>query len=1096
MSLNFQSQNTFINTLLPVGSPANIRFNGSQEAVSDIEYLVSKQCFGFDPGAGANYLDVILLAFNFSREKHHFLPVDTHKLLSNYETALFSDVARRNGLNLIHNRPGTMNQSVPPLRHIPYLLDSFYLPPPNQPRYRLGVATRCWKNESDTSDLVADVTVDYYTGDDIDEDEYHTIWIINNNEHNLHGGVDTWLALMSSNGDDIQTLLQNKYDHVGSLCGNNIFTGPPNQRSTTQVPGHTHSGVLSPHAISRIDPSYGNNPRWPESSTDLERGYNDHPTAPERIPGAPPFETSLPIHELSDCTMEELMSYYPEHVLHWPGLAILYNHYRFRLSNPIFGDITHYIRNARGDHVDIPKGAFRRATKRAGSQILHDYKTGNSDGHMQPLSEAVQASGQSLESFLKSSLWTPPSDIVLQPTIPLSEVGSSVFNHPLGNFAARVLAAMQNQMSPPPPNKYATQSHPLIKRCLHGSPEVDEAMRETISLNYYPVHLPEEFVIQHYHTHLTHEPLLYVLIKYSGGQIARMVPEEACPDQTHLGFKTYAAKLRKRQQMALLQRGDRRKILCKGMSKKKYDEVWESLKKEYQEERIRGGYGGIRVRDGNSGKRKVSEEEERDETRRSEPNRKRRRTRKGRHGEKQSTDVPNTYAIPAQPIYTGAHHPTPSFDSSMATSMMQRSQVPWTTGISQQELRFDASANFQNDLTSNPFTAGPSNTGLESVHEQFPCQNYDLQFGYSEHQPICDRSSQNTFDYNIDNVPHYPSTIDPFEQGQYNTPQIPIKLEEVDTSFNTMPTHYNADPYFLQPGINDSMANTEAPSDEMNRELSPEDWDQMINFEHNSPNHTISVQNYGGTLDATSPVNTASSAPDIQEHYAIPNTKDFTSYNPESQYHTTAPVHDSGNEYNSSPPIISPQADPQIFTSSRPVIPSAATQTPWANLSTPTISPALHENVEINAENYSRALTAFPPSIPPNFEFLYPAPMGERMGSLISLDQLMDMDALTSPDFLEKGGIESIEEFYVGGLGLGDGMGGEGVDVEGEGCGRVEDDGGGIEGWLEGVRGLSPGSTLVEDTVGNAQVEELEREREERRRSVGSNDSMASLFGE
>ncbi|KAE9969793.1 hypothetical protein BLS_005220 [Venturia inaequalis] len=723
---------------------------------------------------------------------------------------------------MTHDKPGTLDQSIPPARHIPYLLDS-YSNPPTQPRYRLGVATRSWNNESDTSSHVADVTVDYFTGDDADEDEYHTIWIINDNTENHHGRVDTWSALVSSDGNDVQTLLQIKYNHRELSYGNGGFVTPSNQQSGTNAQGHTPSSALSPYATG---PSHGIQPPRPEPSINLGRGYKNSPAAPERIPGAPPFETSLPIHELADCTMEEMLSYYPEHVLHWPGLAVVYNHYRFRLTNPIFEDTIQYIRNVRGDHVDISKRNFRRATTRTGCQILNGYETGNFDGHMQPLSEAVQASGQSLEAFLESILWTPPKNVALQPSVPLSEVGSTVFNHPIGQFSSRVLAAMQNQNLPPPPNK---QSYPIIKRCLHGSPEVNETMRDTISFNYYPVHLPEEFVINHYYEQLTHEPLLYVLIKYSGNAIARMVPKGVCPDQTHAGFKTFAAKLRKRQQMALGQRGERRRVLWKGMTKAVYGEAYGKLKKEYQEERTSGGYGGV----GFPAKRRDYEEEE-DELSRAAPSRKRRRTKREGNGGEEGMLLTNTYTTTlGQPIHTGAHRPIPSFCSMMATPMMQRQTIPWTAASIQQEMGFHAPTTFMNQASSNLFPAATFTNALEPVYDPPSFQNYDPQFDYSGQQHPFQCSDYNTFDCNIGDGPQYPSINSSFEQSQYITPQTPITLGEIDTSFNSMPADYHAVPPFFQPSTGDNVMKTEewGGGDIAVPELTSEIWDQLINFD-------------------------------------------------------------------------------------------------------------------------------------------------------------------------------------------------------------------------------------------------------------------------
>ncbi|QDS72382.1 hypothetical protein FKW77_008477 [Venturia effusa] len=1087
MNLNFQSQNTFINTLFPADRPVNIRFNGPQEAVSDIEFLVGKQCFGLD--AGASDLGAILLALNSSRDKHYLLPVAFDEILSNYESALFSDVARRNGLSLIHNRSGIIGKAVPPLRHIPYLLDSFYSSP-TQPRYRLGVATLC-NYENERSGLVAAVTVEYYTGDAADEDEFHTIWIVTDNGRNIHGGVDTWLALVSADGSDLHTLLRNRYGHGGSSQKNRNFGDSPNQSSTAQGQRPNDHDLLLPYTT---DLSYENNSQWPDLSAGLERRHNDDAiAAPERIPGAPPFETSLPIQELSDCTMEELLVYYPEHVLHWPGLAILYNHYRFRLLNSAFEDATQFIKNARGNHLDIPRQTFRRATKRAGSQILQDYETSNFDGHMQPLSEAVQASGQPLGAFLESIIWVPPNDVTLQPPVLLSTVGASVFNHPPGNFAARVLAALQNRTSPNPPNHSTAQSHPIISRCLHGSPEVDETMRDTISLNYYPIHLPEDFVIQRYYTHLAYEPLLYVITKYSTGAIARMVPEEACPDQTHAGFRTFSAKLRKRQQMALLQRGERRRVLFKGMKKETYNTVYDNIKKEYQEERVSGGYGGIRVSDGSSVKRKVSEEEGTDETHRLEPNKKRRRTRKAKYGGRQTTNMPMTYTTPNQPIYSGSHQSTSLPRSMMPASMKRHSQMPWAVSISEQEMGFDTPITSQSDVSGTQLPTEYLDAGLGSVYGQSFSQNYNSPFVDGEQQFDFGRLTRASFDFDQGNGPGYPWSIDPFEQDQYAIPQELVSNEQIDGGPISMPNHHDSDPQSFPPilgGVtetdNDLYGDTTASP-----QLIAEDWDSLINFQDDSLFDTGSDEiDYRPTsINLTSTL--------LDAHESAGSDTPVPSFHPDipSQHHGSR----STTSLPQTPSMTSSHKDKQ--SSNFP---------PTSLDPTTSFLPSTHTDAPPSPPT-------FPPPEPPTAEFEFPQtysdPPFEDTGAFFTLDQLIDTDNPLSDAFLGNTGIEVIDDFFtdntiqgvnVDPLEKGELDSGNPTtrDSDRTGAGpekhavHEEELGVGVGEWIQGVGGLSSGSVLAGSGIEDVNVDNVgEAEKTSRRGSSDSTDSMASLFG-
>lgn len=81
------------------------------------------------------------------------------------------------------------------------------------------------------------------------------------------------------------------------------------------------------------------------------------------VPDAPPHDAPPPPTELmTDITLEELVVYFPSHVLCWPGLALLLLRTKW---NQLFARVTKYINEARGTkrEANTRKHVFRNSCR-------------------------------------------------------------------------------------------------------------------------------------------------------------------------------------------------------------------------------------------------------------------------------------------------------------------------------------------------------------------------------------------------------------------------------------------------------------------------------------------------------------------------------------------------------------------------------------------------------------------------------------------------------------------------------------------------------------------------------------------------------------
>jgi hypothetical protein len=170
------------------------------------------------------------------------------------------------------------------------------------------------------------------------------------------------------------------------------------------------------------------------------------------IASAPAYDTALPWDLLADCTLEELLIYYPNHVLNWPGLALLFTHYGHRIVGQ---DWSH---TATANRIDASRGIAKKYSNsrlrqfllRAGTELISGYNPEEIQ-HYKSLYQLVQArAAANVSDLLQSLLQQPPSAFHdrLQPVTPLHEVGTSISGiHPVGHFASRVQTAMRAAQS-------------------------------------------------------------------------------------------------------------------------------------------------------------------------------------------------------------------------------------------------------------------------------------------------------------------------------------------------------------------------------------------------------------------------------------------------------------------------------------------------------------------------------------------------------------------------------------------------------------------------------------------------------------------------
>jgi len=316
----------------------------------------------------------------------------------------------------------------------------------------------------------------------------------------------------------------------------------------------------------------------------LQQLHNRGRDSRRTIRGAPPRNTRLPIEMLSDATLEELLIYYPEHVLHWPGLALVALHTCIRskvkgatgfkyISDLINGSRLLHKQGEDSNLVTVSRISIGFWLKEAAKTLLGSHYSTKEEIHMECLYKAIAKDPkvQNVAEFLQKHLWDSPTEdkiAGLYPPEPLYAVRESVINHPEhGTFKDLVLRAVADMNVSAPQLSSGSHLHPIILKLndfTQSSADLQTASAagtikptsHAIPRDRYPTHVSQEDMINKFWPDLYGEPLLWTHLRYSMADIAKRVSEEAYRTYSRTRSQFEIA-LRQRKRTALKDRADR-----------------------------------------------------------------------------------------------------------------------------------------------------------------------------------------------------------------------------------------------------------------------------------------------------------------------------------------------------------------------------------------------------------------------------------------------------------------------------------------------------------------------------------------------------------
>jgi hypothetical protein len=638
---NMAQQNSLavVNSLFPHLPTQQITLTGNQQAVTSIADLINRG-YRADNSQQSVYLAISKYLFEY-----HSRDGETQATLQLLLDAYFSDklrsLASEKGNSFVNFEPfKTQHHERRPeadlslrQRLLPFVFHIWFQfgaqRPGAPPVTRVGVVTRrANANAPDTFEAVI------YPGAVVSKEDI-CLWLVFDEAQVNQSHARPWAAVIHPaaavaglqfiGGPTVpirqgSSKLPNSVPSLVSTVARPSGTGHqrPNfqpatgvyQLSNVQIPANQGQVNLQPplHGIQAQNPLVV---RLAPPSIQPASSTPPTPSDLRRVPGAPGAETDLPWNDLADCTLEELITYYPEHVLNWPGLALLYNHYKHRMAG-IGWDYTEVairIAASRGKQTDAKfNNKLRQWVTMSGGELLKGYNPEEIQ-HYQGLYKMLGSSTSiNVSELLQELMGRIPSRVAkkggLRPALPLAQVGAGIHVHPTGHFADRVRAALghpgvQVHPSQPPTSQY----HPIINRLADYTSTFDERWNEHIenhnkhcaegdyirpmerfrTKNYRRreatdgiepqdgqiwewiddhqtviKHLEERFtreeVLNHYWRDIHGDAFLWLLMGLSVPDIVRMLPMAAKAENralTEKGVHTFKGNLRKRKEMAI-----------------------------------------------------------------------------------------------------------------------------------------------------------------------------------------------------------------------------------------------------------------------------------------------------------------------------------------------------------------------------------------------------------------------------------------------------------------------------------------------------------------------------------------------------------------
>ncbi|TKA70759.1 hypothetical protein B0A49_10178 [Cryomyces minteri] len=231
------------------------------------------------------------------------------------------------------------------------------------------------------------------------------------------------------------------------------------------------------------------------------------------IEEAPANDYALPKELMASITLEELATYFPNHCITWPGLALLLSQKGWTAAS-----VSDHVSSSHG-WTDLSSDERTRLRNTIGTKMNAAVRSilGPIQGAKWSISVARDTAWLQSNEKLNSLLWTAPIRLSLRAPCPLQSVGENIINHPQGQFAATVQAAMDAHAA-------GEDFQPETNRLRKG----ERAKRRRAGPAPPPGALADE-IFHDYPSHMYLENMLAVQLKYSDTQIQHAISAAELP---------------------------------------------------------------------------------------------------------------------------------------------------------------------------------------------------------------------------------------------------------------------------------------------------------------------------------------------------------------------------------------------------------------------------------------------------------------------------------------------------------------------------------------------------------------------------------------